>query len=145
LHLGPSAEEVQQATPVVSKTARLCDAFEKATGWGLQAQPAPSSNHPHALRVVLSGPESAAAHAIELCAARDFAAAISDVLSELQQTRNELLRREAELAAGIPVAPRRREEEHLAIRLEAILQGGAEAIGCQAAGLFMLDDATTEL
>lgn len=145
LHLGPPTEEAQQATPVVSKAARLCAAFENVTGWALQAQPTRSPNYPCAVRVVPCGPEPVTSHATELSIAKDFAAAISDVLRELHQTRNELFRREAELAAGIPVAPRRREEEHLATRLEAILQGGAEAIGCQAAGLYMLDDATTEL
>src|SRR5262249_30680354 len=50
-----------------------------------------------------------------------------------------------ELAAGVPVASRQGEEPHLAERLEAVLKGGAEAVGCQAAGLYLLDEATSEL
>ncbi|MBI2478863.1 MAG: SpoIIE family protein phosphatase, partial [Planctomycetia bacterium] len=53
--------------------------------------------------------------------------------------------REAELAIGVPVSPKRQEEEHLAARLEIMLRNGARAVGCGAAGLYLLDDATTEL
>jgi len=38
-----------------------------------------------------------------------------------------------------------RERTNLDERLEAVLKGGAEALGCQAAGLYLLDDATSEL
>ena len=37
------------------------------------------------------------------------------------------------------------DEQHLAERLEAVLKAGTEAIGCQAAGLYLLDEATSEL
>ena len=56
-----------------------------------------------------------------------------------------LAAREAELAAGVPLVPHRREEKHLAMRLEAVLRAGVEAVGCEAAALYMLDEATTEL
>ena len=35
--------------------------------------------------------------------------------------------------------------EHLAHRLAAILKGGADAVGCQSAGLYLLDETTTTL
>src|SRR5690606_35029530 len=35
--------------------------------------------------------------------------------------------------------------QNLALRLEAALRGGAQAVGCQAAALYLLDDATTQL
>jgi phosphoserine phosphatase RsbU/P len=63
----------------------------------------------------------------------------------LLQTRYALWRREAELAAGVPLVPHREEEKHLAARLEAVLKGGAEAVGCVAAALYLLDEGTTEL
>ena len=48
---------------------------------------------------------------------------MADMLGELLQTRYALWRREAELAAGVPVVPHREEEKHLAARLEAVLKG----------------------
>jgi serine phosphatase RsbU (regulator of sigma subunit) len=67
------------------------------------------------------------------------------LLGELLQTRTALRHREAELAAGVPVVPHREEEKHLAERLEAILRAGTEAVDCDAAGLYLLDEATTNL
>ena len=67
------------------------------------------------------------------------------MVSELNQARDAIWRREADLAAGVPVAPHDHEQQHLAVRLEAALEGGAQAVGCQAAALYLLDDATTEL
>jgi phosphoserine phosphatase RsbU/P len=74
-----------------------------------------------------------------------LAGSIGDLLSELLQTRHALRHREAELAAGVPVVPHRQEEKHLAARLEAVLRAGAESVGCHAAGLYLLDEATTKL
>jgi phosphoserine phosphatase RsbU/P len=74
-----------------------------------------------------------------------LAGAIADLLTELLQTRHALRQREAELAAGVPVVPHPQEEKHLATRLEAILRAGAESIGCDAAGLYLLDETTTYL
>jgi|GEM_PF-448044 len=82
---------------------------------------------------------------LELGAARELASAIGGMLSELLEARRALWQREAELAARAPLAPHPEEPAHLAMRLEAILKGGAEAVGAQAAALYLLDDATTEL
>jgi phosphoserine phosphatase RsbU/P len=78
-------------------------------------------------------------------AVRLLAGSIADVLGELLQTRHALRQREAELAAGVPVVPHREEEKHLAARLEAVLRAGIDAVDCRAAGVYLLDDATTEL
>ena len=76
---------------------------------------------------------------------RTLAGSIADLLGELLQTQHALRQREAELAAGVPVVPHREEEKHLAARLEAVLRAGADAVDCDAAGLYLLDEATTEL
>jgi phosphoserine phosphatase RsbU/P len=76
---------------------------------------------------------------------RTLAGSIADMLGELLQTRHALRHREAELAAGVPVVPHRHEEKHLAARLEAVLKAGAESVDCDAAGLYLLDESTTEL
>jgi len=78
-------------------------------------------------------------------AAQSLAASLADLLSELVQARHALRQREAELAAGIPVAIHPEEERHLASRLESVLRSAAEAVGGVAAGLYLLDDATTQL
>jgi len=82
---------------------------------------------------------------LELGAARELASAIGGMLNELLDARRALWQREAELAARAPLAPHPEEPAHLAVRLEAALKGGAEAVGAQAAALYLLDDATTEL
>ena len=74
-----------------------------------------------------------------------LASTLAEMLNALLETRHALWQREAELAAGVPLLPHREEEKHLADRLEAVLRGGAEAVGCQAAALYLLDDATTVL
>ncbi|HMC12276.1 MAG TPA: SpoIIE family protein phosphatase, partial [Pirellulaceae bacterium] len=85
------------------------------------------------------------ATSIDLHQARPLALAIGGLLSEINQLRQAVWHREAELAAGVPVAAREENEPHLADRLEAVLKGGAEAVGCKAAGLYLLDETTTEL
>jgi sigma-B regulation protein RsbU (phosphoserine phosphatase) len=74
-----------------------------------------------------------------------LASAIAGMLAELQQTRHTIWQREAELAAGVPMVPLSDEESHLAERLQTSLKGAAEAVDCQAAALYLLDEATTEL
>ena len=82
---------------------------------------------------------------IGLDAARSLASSIAGMVNELMETRHALWQREAELAAGVPLVPHAEEEQHLAARLEAVLRGGAQAVDCQAAALYLLDDATTHL
>ncbi len=77
--------------------------------------------------------------------ARALASALAGMVGELFQTRHALWQREAELAAGVPLVPHADEAGHLAERLQAVLRGGAEAIDCQAAALYLLDDATSQL
>jgi serine phosphatase RsbU (regulator of sigma subunit) len=77
--------------------------------------------------------------------AQALASSLAGMLGELLQTRHALWQREAELAAGVPLLPHAEEAEHLAARLQAVLRGGAEAIDCQAAALYLLDDATSQL
>ena len=78
-------------------------------------------------------------------AARGLASAIGGMLEEILQLRRALVEREAELAAGVPLVPHPEEPEHLANRLEAVLRGGAQAVGCHAAAMYLLDEATSKL
>jgi len=78
-------------------------------------------------------------------AAEQLASALAAVVGELVETQQALWKREAELAAGVPVVTHPEEQKHLAARLEAVLKGGAEAVECHAAALYLLDEATTSL
>ena len=71
--------------------------------------------------------------------------ALGGMLAELLGTNHALWLREAELAAGVPVVAGPDESEHLAVRLQAVLKSGAESVDCPAAGLYLLDEATTSL
>jgi serine phosphatase RsbU (regulator of sigma subunit) len=78
-------------------------------------------------------------------AAEHLATAMAVVLGELDRTRHALYQREAELAAGVPVVARASDEEHLAQRLEAALEAGVQAVGADAAALYLLDEGTSQL
>jgi sigma-B regulation protein RsbU (phosphoserine phosphatase) len=87
----------------------------------------------------------AARRAMNFETARALASAIAGMLDELQKTRHVLWQREAELAAGVPLVPLSDEESHLAEKLQTTLRGAAEAVDCQAAALYLIDEGTTEL
>lgn len=141
----------------------LCQAFERATGWEIRvvetSQPEGSelwsAEIPRAdgrtSRLVVERPlpvgadgRNSVAEMLAFENVRPLALVIGSLLSELSKTRHALWQREAELAAGVPVTVKPN-EEHLAERLENVLKGGVEAIGADAAGLYLLDEATTSL
>ena len=78
-------------------------------------------------------------------AARSLASALGGMLGEVLLLRRSVFEREAELAAGVPLVTNPDEPEHLAKRLQAVLHGGAQAVGCDAAALYLLDEATSKL
>jgi phosphoserine phosphatase RsbU/P len=146
----------------IASLPQVLQAFQRTTGWSMQyaAGPEPGKSvgltwsapvnpgvgtSPGHLRLdpLDSAPANIADRSNQNIQA--LATAIAGMLNELQETRHALWQREAELAAGVPLVPHREEEKHLAERLEAVLKGGAEAVGCHAAALYLLDDATTEL
>ena len=160
-------EQVPLANPdgAAPDLSEICGAFERVTGWSLHnltgdAKPkeqqvevlwsAPvesgSDGRPGHLRVgvAIASGEPAETQS-DLSAAAELATAIARLWRELQRTRQALRSREAELATGVPVIPQPESERGLADRLEHVLRGGAEAVGCRAAALYLLDAATTEL
>lgn len=122
--------------------AELCAAFEGLTGWKLDYRP--------------GGDEAAAVG--ELCLkptgsgrtlprkpVERMAAALAGVLAETIAAQRALWQREAELATAVPCVPAADESHELAVRLNAVLKGGAEAVRCQAAALYLLDETTSQL
>jgi len=161
-------ENTPDSTPDAALVPGLdgfCQAFDNVTGWSLCKAgssteatgelsnwrlPADADDCGIVLRPAKQDGVGATANAasnprLDIALARELAESMGEVLRELQRTRKALMEREADLAAGVPVASRQDEEAHLSLRLEAILKGGAQAIGCQAAAVYMLDEATTEL
>lgn len=140
-------------TPVVAPQSKvpkivegLSSAFESATGWQLtpdeskSGETADPSDRPFAVA------EAATDVRVARELADTLADQIGDLLGELTRTQRALWRSEGELAAAVPLVSRPEEEQHLlAERLEAVLQGGAESLNCQAAGLYVLDDDTRHL
>jgi sigma-B regulation protein RsbU (phosphoserine phosphatase) len=149
----------EPAALALPQFASLARAFEQATGWRLRreqgagspgevwAAPIEVFGRQRPTRLVVSAAElnDDSPPAIDLHQARPLALAVGGLLGELNRLRHELWQREAELAAGVPVAARPDEEPHLAERLESVIQSGAEAVGCQAAGLYLLDEHTSHL
>lgn len=150
----------------VHSLATVCEAFHRVTGWairlcgdseagddGFWSQRITDHEGRDVGRLILDSPQDGA---FEKChgsvplrgdrdAIQDLAAGVAGLVRELYHTRRALWQREAELAAGVPIAAHGDEESHLAARLEAVLKAGAQAVHCQAAAAYMLDEATKEL
>ena len=141
----------------------ICGNFEQATGWSLRyvsgqearvlpdplwsAPVDPGVGTSPGYLMIGSGRPAATSKSkrIGVQAAKDLAGSLVQLVNRLGRLHKALRRSEAELATGVPVVARAGDTTDLAERLEAVLRGGAEAIGCQAAGLYLLDAATTEL
>jgi phosphoserine phosphatase RsbU/P len=159
LHVENAAKVNHEPREDIPGLSRLCDAFRQATGLTLEFD-ANDSGAGAMLRVVRSmeaeprehyrpdrsdaltgrGREDSGFQAWE-----DLASSLNQVVQHLHATRTALWHREAELAAGVPVTMHPDEEQHLAARLEAVLKVGAQAVGCQAAAAYLLDEASRHL
>jgi serine phosphatase RsbU (regulator of sigma subunit) len=166
LHIEEHPQPKRPQLEEVRSLGRLCQSFQLATGWTLEHRagraPPPGSVWSQAvgddgerdqkeflaIEARQGGNRSGRfpppdAHGLE--AVQELAAAVAQLLQELHQTRCALWQREAELATSVPGTPRLDEESHLAARLEAVLKAGGEAVKCQAAAVYLLDDATRKL
>jgi phosphoserine phosphatase RsbU/P len=159
LKLHAESATTSPAAAVSSRSIdQLCFAFQQATGWELQHRSGkePVRNAIWSTAIGVDATASSGTLSLIATSADDVAAtplpqvkplvlALGNVLAELEATQRALWEREAELAAGVPITSRPNEKEHLAKRLESVLEGGAKALDCAAASLYLLDDATTEL
>ena len=152
LHLADELSTLPNQARASDSIGPVAAAFQVSTGWALDREPANAADIDSrnecrfAVRALPGdGTDSTETPTIERWQAAQLADSISDLFAELQYLRSAVWQREAELAIGIPVSPRRQDEQHLAARLELMLRNGAEAVGCCASGLYLLDDATAEL
>ena len=156
---GPSSEPGAAARP--PRVDALCRAFERATGWPLRYESWPVPEKSFALlwsAPVNPGVGTALGHlriertadgrdaeAAGFQSAAQLAEKLADVLGELYAAGTALRNSEAERATQTPATVERATSSTLAQRLEAVLRGGAAAIGCSAAGAYLLDHDTTHL
>jgi GAF domain-containing protein len=141
LHPETRRETLPPETFASSAVADLCRTFECAAGWQLSL----TAGREGGARFHLEPSVAYDKPPLRRTAAAALASTICDLVGELALAQRALWEREAELAAGVPIAARPQEEAHLAERLEAVLAGGAKALDCQAAALYLLDDATSQL
>lgn len=172
-HIPSYLKLVTEVVPEPSAMARedlaafdnVCRAYELATGWRMQYATGLESSEnstlmwtapvnpgvgtsPGHIRVFSTfDPAGGTTPRVPFELASPLAEAVGGLWGELLGTRHALWQRESELATAVPVSLQPREDQTPALgsRLEGVLRGGAEAIGCQAAALYLLDPATTEL
>ncbi len=132
----------------------VCNAFQSSTGWKLEYREQLEAPAAHRWSMALGNGMGEAGHlvlgdstadAAPIERVQPLAQAVGQLVDQLLEAQSAVWQREAELAAGIPVTLRPEDQLTLAHRLETVLRGGAEAIGCQAAALYLLDDATSHL
>jgi len=154
-------EVVRPEIEDVQSLPGLLDAFREATGWSLRygsdPEPSPSASLTWSTPVnpgvgvppghlSLDEADSALGPTmLDIESAKTLARGLGRMLEETLLAQHALWKREAELAAGVPLVPAPDEASHLAARLEAVLKGGAQAVGAHAAALYLLDEATSEL
>ena len=160
---GESSEATFPEIACIGSLPEILRAFQRTTGhpiryvadpkasppggstWSIPVDPGCGGTQGH-LRVERFVPKAEAKTPKETEATtRELASAVAGILGELLRTQHALWQREADLAAGVPLVPHAEEEQHLATRLQAVLQGGAKAVECQAGAIYLLNEATTEL
>lgn len=147
----------------MASLSAVAAAFRAATGWSLRFPRGPKPTHPtehassapvnpgvgtppgHALLDPVRSASAATEPRIDRQAAERLAEAIGALVSEDLKAQHALWQREAELAAAVPVVVRPGQGKHFAARLESVLRNAAKTIGCDAAGLYLLDEGTTSL
>jgi sigma-B regulation protein RsbU (phosphoserine phosphatase) len=98
-----------------------------------------------AAHAVPAPPGSSPAGPIPKALLQPLVQSLNHLLVQLTGARGALKHREAELAAAIPVGQQRPSGRQLALRLEELLRSITAATQMRAAGLYLLDDATSVL
>ncbi len=136
----------------------LANQFEGLTGWTLAYQETAASqvrrqcggavNAPRAGKLMIddiSKRLATGARPLNRGTCDAFVGSLNQILVELDSCREQIWRQNALLATGIPVSDNTDSAEKLAVLLQSILQTAVDFVGCDSAGLYVLDDATRQL
>ncbi len=148
VHVAPSSQPELTDSEGLADADELAEIFAAATGWQVRCRDTDSSSGtaPASGEWELVPPETSRdAPALAAPAVERLADLLTSYHHRLSAAYQALREREAELATAIPLSVLDDEGVHLAQRLEWVLQAGAEALDCQAAALYLLDDATQTL
>ena len=144
VHIEPTSPEDPLESEQLADAGELAELFAAATGWRVESVESDQDGESDRWR--LTPPEGAFEQTpVAAPAVRRLAEQVTSYHRRLEEAYQALREREAELATAIPLSVLDDEGVHLAERLEWVLQAGAEALGCDAAALYLLDDATQEL
>lgn len=167
---GPFPASVGAQEKNCQRLEKLQDAFSRATGWAVQWFPEEPEHstvgenttpdrggladaYPFRLKPLAkkSAPYKGVPKGLPSVGTQEavalLAEEVSKLLREIARLQRTLWEREAELATGVPVVAepldKRNWARNWAYRLQAVLRAGVEAVGADAAELYLLDDATT--
>jgi hypothetical protein len=164
LHKEDHAEQVVKAANNAGMIEELLQSFSQATGWAPIAvkdevktrsrTQAPEFITAHkgwnlvsALPMdgMLDASDLESQPAVSENTAKKLWSSIEKILESLQNAERTVWRQEAELASNIGVTMKVEDQEDLAISLDRSLEQAASAMGCDAAAIYLLDDATSVL
>jgi hypothetical protein len=153
-------DETTSATPVhLPGFAEFSDAFANLTGWTLAYRETAASrirregigcrNLPAEARIAIDDLSESAIAGSSRAAPREKCERLiegaNSILAELDRAREEIWRKNAELAAGIPVTDDGCASEKLAILLNSLLTSSVDVAAARQAALYLLDDGTQAL
>lgn len=139
--------------------ANLASGFAALTGWTLKYRETPESrvrregigcrHLPIQARIAIDDLSEETIRGATRASQREKCERVIDginsILEELDRTRDEVWRKNAELATGIPVTDDGSAAEKLAVLLNSLLTSAIDITGAKRAALYVLDDGTQNL
>ncbi len=156
------ANENDRAVPIeanLDSFAELSQSFAALTGWKLCYRETSASrirregigcrNLPLQARIAIDDLTDEAIRGATRASHREkcdrLIGGINSILEELDRSREEVWRQNAELATGIPVTDDGSASEKLAVLLNSLLTSAVDVTGAKQAALYLLDDGTQNL
>jgi hypothetical protein len=158
LRLYVEHSDSSEVTHNLPSFAALSRRFQELTGWTLTYRETETSRARRQGQGLLGAPIAATLAVDDLSpqlsenqrplkrfACDALVESLNEILGELDRCREQIWQQNALLATGIPVTDGGDSAEKLAGLLQSILRAAIECVGCDAAALYILDDATRQL